>query len=450
MGHFLSAGRRHAATILKRAPSARHRTGGSLSLNDTPTRGTHHALSPLRQDRSLRLRALPRHDDLRRQGLLGGHRQARRQGGRVDRRHRARRGRQLHRHRRRLLRGGVRDARGRRARVARSARASSSSSPPRSAAASAPARTRWASRARTSSRRSTRACGASKLDHVDLYQIHGVDKDTPIEETVRALDDVVRSGKARYVGFSNLPAWLAMKAIALRRRQRPRAVPERAGLLLDRRARHRARDRAARRRSGARDPAVEPARRRAAVRQVRPRQAGPRRGAAHDVRLPAGRSRAAAQACSPRCARSPRRPTSPSRASRSPGSSRARSSRASSSARRRESSSTDNLAAVRREAVAGARRRARRRERAAGRVSGLDGRLAEPRTRGYQRRSSASRAFTECKLSNHDQIEPRSLRAPKARSSTPFASSAIRTGSSRSSTAATATRARSGRRTGRS
>lgn len=52
------------------------------------------------------------------------------------------------------------------------------------------------------------------LDHVDLYQIHGVDGTTPIEETVRALDDVVRAGKARYVGFSNLPAWLAMKAIA--------------------------------------------------------------------------------------------------------------------------------------------------------------------------------------------------------------------------------------------
>ncbi len=52
------------------------------------------------------------------------------------------------------------------------------------------------------------------LDHVDLYQIHGVDPDTPIEETVRALDDVVRAGKVRYVGFSNLPAWLAMKAIA--------------------------------------------------------------------------------------------------------------------------------------------------------------------------------------------------------------------------------------------
>jgi len=52
-----------------------------------------------------------------------------------------------------------------------------------------------------------------RLDYVDLYQIHGVDKLTPIEETVRALDDVVRSGKVRYIGFSNLPAWLAMKAL---------------------------------------------------------------------------------------------------------------------------------------------------------------------------------------------------------------------------------------------
>jgi aryl-alcohol dehydrogenase-like predicted oxidoreductase len=51
------------------------------------------------------------------------------------------------------------------------------------------------------------------LDHVDLYQIHGFDAATPIEETVRALDDVVRSGKARYVGFSNLPAWVASHAI---------------------------------------------------------------------------------------------------------------------------------------------------------------------------------------------------------------------------------------------
>jgi aryl-alcohol dehydrogenase-like predicted oxidoreductase len=51
------------------------------------------------------------------------------------------------------------------------------------------------------------------LDHVDLYQIHGFDPMTPIEEIVRALDDVVRSGKARYLGFSNLPAWVASDAI---------------------------------------------------------------------------------------------------------------------------------------------------------------------------------------------------------------------------------------------
>jgi aryl-alcohol dehydrogenase-like predicted oxidoreductase len=53
-----------------------------------------------------------------------------------------------------------------------------------------------------------------RLDYVDLYQIHGVDFETPIEETVQCLDDIVRSGKARYVGFCNLPAWLAMKALS--------------------------------------------------------------------------------------------------------------------------------------------------------------------------------------------------------------------------------------------
>jgi aryl-alcohol dehydrogenase-like predicted oxidoreductase len=53
------------------------------------------------------------------------------------------------------------------------------------------------------------------LDHVDLYQIHGVDHETPIEETVSALDEVVRSGKARYVGYCNLAGWQAMKALAV-------------------------------------------------------------------------------------------------------------------------------------------------------------------------------------------------------------------------------------------
>ncbi len=51
------------------------------------------------------------------------------------------------------------------------------------------------------------------VDAIDLYQIHGADVATPIEETVRALDDLVRSGKVRYVGFSNLHAWQAMKAL---------------------------------------------------------------------------------------------------------------------------------------------------------------------------------------------------------------------------------------------
>jgi aryl-alcohol dehydrogenase-like predicted oxidoreductase len=51
------------------------------------------------------------------------------------------------------------------------------------------------------------------LDYIDLYQIHGFDPVTPIEETVRALDDLVRSGKVRYLGFSNLPAWLASHAV---------------------------------------------------------------------------------------------------------------------------------------------------------------------------------------------------------------------------------------------
>jgi aryl-alcohol dehydrogenase-like predicted oxidoreductase len=54
-----------------------------------------------------------------------------------------------------------------------------------------------------------------RLDYVDLYQIHGVDPVTPLEETVGALDDLVRAGKVRYTGFCNLPAWMAMKALAI-------------------------------------------------------------------------------------------------------------------------------------------------------------------------------------------------------------------------------------------
>jgi len=51
-----------------------------------------------------------------------------------------------------------------------------------------------------------------ELDHVDLYQIHRWDDETPIEETMEALHDVVRAGKARYIGASSMYAWQFAKA----------------------------------------------------------------------------------------------------------------------------------------------------------------------------------------------------------------------------------------------
>jgi aryl-alcohol dehydrogenase-like predicted oxidoreductase len=46
-----------------------------------------------------------------------------------------------------------------------------------------------------------------RTDHVDLYQIHIIDESTPMAETMRTLDDMVRSGKVRYIGASNYRAW---------------------------------------------------------------------------------------------------------------------------------------------------------------------------------------------------------------------------------------------------
>ena len=61
------------------------------------------------------------------------------------------------------------------------------------------------------------ACKASlarlQLDHIDLYQIHGFDVATPVEETMRALDTLVQHGHVRYVGVSNWAAWQIMKAL---------------------------------------------------------------------------------------------------------------------------------------------------------------------------------------------------------------------------------------------
>jgi aryl-alcohol dehydrogenase-like predicted oxidoreductase len=54
-------------------------------------------------------------------------------------------------------------------------------------------------------------------DYVDLYQIHRLDPETPIEETLEALHDVVKAGKARYIGASSMWAWQFMQALALQK-----------------------------------------------------------------------------------------------------------------------------------------------------------------------------------------------------------------------------------------
>ncbi len=66
-----------------------------------------------------------------------------------------------------------------------------------------------------------RACEASlrrlKTDHIDLYQVHEWDGQTPLEETLGALDDLVRAGKIRYAGCSNFGGWQVMKALGIAR-----------------------------------------------------------------------------------------------------------------------------------------------------------------------------------------------------------------------------------------
>jgi aryl-alcohol dehydrogenase-like predicted oxidoreductase len=55
-------------------------------------------------------------------------------------------------------------------------------------------------------------------DWIDLYQIHGFDPVTPLDETLRAFDDLVRMGKVRYIGASNLAAWQLMKSLGISER----------------------------------------------------------------------------------------------------------------------------------------------------------------------------------------------------------------------------------------
>jgi len=53
-----------------------------------------------------------------------------------------------------------------------------------------------------------------QVDHIDLYQLHGIDPLTPIEEALNTLNDIVRTGKVRYIGLCNMPAWMIMKGLA--------------------------------------------------------------------------------------------------------------------------------------------------------------------------------------------------------------------------------------------
>ena len=85
-----------------------------------------------------------------------------------------------------------------------------------------------------------------QVDHIDLYQIHGRDPFTPLEETLDALDDCVRAGKVRYLGLCNLSAWEIDEVAVDLGQEKPRALREPADVLLGGGSRHRARVGAAR------------------------------------------------------------------------------------------------------------------------------------------------------------------------------------------------------------
>ena len=125
------------------------------------------------------------------------------------------------------------------------------------------------------------ACEASlrrlNVDHIDLYQVHEWDGQTPLEETLEALDTLVRDGKVRYVGCSNYSGWQLMKALATADAHGyQRFVSQQIHYTLQaREAEYELVPLAAR--PGPRHPRLEPAGRRAAVRQVPPRRGRARR-----------------------------------------------------------------------------------------------------------------------------------------------------------------------------
>ena len=124
-----------------------------------------------------------------------------------------------------------------------------------------------------------------QTDHIDLYQIHGNDAVTPIEETLRALDTLVQQGKVRYIGVSNWLAWKIAKALAISEfKNLPRFDTLQAYYSIAG-ARSRARHRPLARSRKDRPARLEPARRRPALRQIHPRKPEARRLPPQQLRL---------------------------------------------------------------------------------------------------------------------------------------------------------------------
>ena len=165
-----------------------------------------------------------------------------------------------------------------------------------------------------------------QVDHIDLYQIHGRDPFTPMEETLDALDDCVRAGKVRYLGLCNLVGLGDHEIAVDLGQEEPGALREPADVLLGGGPRHRARDRAAREGSEPRHHAVEPAGRRIAVGQVFAREREARWRATRHARFPARGSRARVAMSSTSCGPLPPTTSCPSRRWRWPGCWRSRTS----------------------------------------------------------------------------------------------------------------------------
>ena len=166
----------------------------------------------------------------------------------------------------------------------------------------------------TSGARSRHPSRRLQTDWIDLYQLHVPDPPTPIDETLDVLDDLVREGKIRYIGHSNLAGWQIAEARLRRRASAAAAVHLRAEPLQPARAGGGARGASGRRAVRARLLPVLPAAQRPADRQVHARRRS--RGQPHHDAAPArlagravGRARAltrrSATSAASRCSRPP-------------------------------------------------------------------------------------------------------------------------------------------------